>query len=148
MLRYTIMTGTMKNAYTDGVSLPTMIRYNSTRMLDGAPVSTLIIARINTNAARSMASRVILPHYFVVGLAHPVMIRLIPIHGHYVITVLGDTTHGHEQLKNEAVRLLHDDLKQSFATLQDNDEADAIKVIIAPQLNIPSLHNLKVGSFN
>ena len=76
------------------------------------------------------------------------MIRLIPIHGHYVITVLGDTTHEHEQLKNEAVRLLHDDLKQSFATLQDNDEADAIKVIIAPQLNIPSLHNLKVGSFN
>ena len=137
----------MKNAYTNQVSLPTaMISYDSPRMLDGAPVSTLIIARINTDAARSMASRVILPHYFVVGLSHPVMIRLIPIPGHYVIEVLGDTTHGHKQLKNEAVRLLHDDLKQSFATLQDNNESDAIKVVVAQKLNIPSLHNLNIIS--
>lgn len=151
MPRYMIKTGTMKNAYTNNVALPTaMINYDSAMMLDGIPVSTLIISRIDTDAARRMASRVILPHYFVVGLPHPVMIRLIPIPGHYVIEVLGDTTHAHEQLKKEAIRLLYEDLKlkQSFATLQDNDENKAIVAVIAPKLNIPSLHNLKLRSSN
>lgn len=143
------MQGTMQNAYTDQVPLPTtMIDYDSVKMLDGVPVSRLVISRISTNAARRMASRVLLPHYFVVGLPHPVMLRLIPTPGHYVIDLVGDTTHGHQQLKREAERLLGTDLKQSFATLQDNNETEAIKAVVAQKLNLPSLHNLKLVSSN
>ena len=136
---------TLQNAYTYPIKLPVaIVDYHRPKLLDGVKVKRLTISRINAEDARRIASRVLLHNYFVVADNHPVMVRLIPTSGHYVIDLLGDRNHPHEDLKKEAVRLLREDELADFATLPDNGEKASLYAVVAPRLNLPSLHMLQL----
>jgi hypothetical protein len=140
---YTIRKSTLNNTYSSYVELPVaIVDYEPPKKLDGVTVSQLTISRINADAARQMASRVVFHNYFVAADNHPVMVRLIPTTStsmRYVADFVGDARHAHGDLKDEAERLLNGPELADFATLPKNDENKLMYAPVAAQRNLPPL---------
>lgn len=139
---YTIRSKTVQNIHTGGERLPAVVvQYSKAKTLDKRAVRQLTIWRIDAEAAAAMRLPVRLPRYFVTATNHPVTLQLFPIPGRYLINVVGDKSHPHEEIKKEAIKLLLTPLAY-FATLPDSAEEDAIDVEVGHRL--PSLHLLRL----